>query len=66
MTGPPVGVVYLSPWLANNGYSYDLQKGYRKSKWLTSIGNGAMIRSGDRVGYQGGIYALQEYKLFKI
>lgn len=61
MTEFPVGVVYLSSWLADNGYSYDLQKGYRKNKWLTSIGNGAMIRSGDQVGYQGAIYALQKY-----
>lgn len=61
MTELPSGVVYLSKWLESNGYSYDLQKTYRKSNWLTSIGSGAMIRSGDEVGYLGAIYALQQY-----
>lgn len=61
ITDLPSGVVYLSKWLANNGYSYDLQKTYRKSNWLTSIGTGAMVRSGDDVGYLGAIYALQHY-----
>ncbi len=56
----PSGIVYLSSWLAKQGYSLDLQKRYRNSDWLTSIGTGAMIRSGDNVGYEGAIYALQE------
>lgn len=61
MTELPAGVVYLSKWLADNGYSYDLQKAYRKSNWLKSIGSGAMVRPGDSVGYLGALYALQEY-----
>lgn len=61
MTKLPAGVVYLSAWLSENGYSYDLQKSYRESNWLTSIGTGAMIRSGDEVGYLGAIYAFQQY-----
>ena len=56
----PPGIVYLSSWLVKQGYSLDLQKRYRNSDWLTSIGTGAMIRSGDEVGYGGAIYALQE------
>lgn len=56
----PPGSVVLSSWLVEKGYSLDLQKKYKKSKWLESIGNGAMIRSGDQVGYEGGIYALQQ------
>lgn len=56
----PSGIVYLSSWLVQQGYSLDLQKRYRNSGWLTSIGTGAMIRSGDKVGYEGAIYALQE------
>lgn len=55
----PSGIVYLSSWLVKQGYSLDLQKRYRNSAWLTSIGTGAMIRSGDDVGYEGAIYALQ-------
>lgn len=56
----PHGVVLLSSWMSKQGYSLDLQKRYRKSHWLDSIGTGAMIRSGDQVGYEGAIYALQK------
>jgi Transcriptional regulator, AbiEi antitoxin, Type IV TA system/Transcriptional regulator, AbiEi antitoxin N-terminal domain len=56
----PLGVVLLSSWLAKQGYSIDLQKHYRKTKWLQSIGRGAHIRADDKVGYEGAIYALQK------
>lgn len=55
----PPGTVLLSSWLADKGYSYDLQKRYRKSYWLETIGPGAMIRSGDIVGYEGAVWAMQ-------
>ena len=55
----PAKVVMLSQWLRSQGYSADLQKYYRKSGWLESIGTGALIRAGDDVDYHGGIYALQ-------
>jgi hypothetical protein len=55
----PPGAVMLSSWLKDQGYSFDLQKRYRKSGWLESVGTGAMIRAGDGVGYEGGLYALQ-------
>lgn len=56
----PSGVVLLSSWLASQGYSIDLQKHYRKAKWLQSIGKGAHIRADDKVSYEGAIYALQK------
>lgn len=56
----PPGVVLQSAWLARQGYSISLQKHYRKSHWLQSIGKGAMIRVGDEVGYEGANYALQK------
>ena len=56
----PHGAVLLSSWLVRQGYSLDLQKRYKKSGWLESIGSGAIIRSGDKVDYHGGIYALQD------
>lgn len=56
----PHGVVMLSSWLTEQGYSLDLQQRYKKSQWLQSIGSGAVIRTGDKVTYQGGLYALQE------
>ena len=59
LAGTPNGVVMLSSWLVNKGYSLDLQKRYKKNNWLESIGTGALIRFGDDVNYYGGLYALQ-------
>lgn len=56
----PQGAVMLTSWLLEQGYSADLQKYYRNSGWLKTIGKGAMIRAGDDVSYQGAVYALQE------
>lgn len=55
----PSGIVYLTSWLTQNGFSNQLINRYKKSNWFTSIGTGAMIRSGDNIGYDGAIYALQ-------
>lgn len=41
----PLGLVF-SPWLKEQGYSDQLQKRYRDSGWLTSLGRGVMYRSG--------------------
>jgi len=60
LSSQPSGVVMQSFWLVKQGYSLDLQKRYKNSKWLESIGTGAMIRAGDQVGYEGAIYALQQ------
>ena len=59
LSSHPEGVVLLSSWLKEKGYSLDLQKRYKKSGWLSSLGNGAMIRSGTEVDYLGAVYALQ-------
>lgn len=58
----PSGVVLLSSWLKEKGYSLDLQKRYRRNNWLQSIGSGANIRTADKVDYMGGLYALQSQK----
>ncbi len=55
----PTDTVILSSWLKERGYSADLQKVYRNSNWLESIGTGAMIRKGDQVSYEGAVFALQ-------
>ena len=60
LSSQPSGVVLQSNWLAAHGYSHGLQQRYRESRWLESIGQGAMIRAGDKVSYEGAIYALQE------
>lgn len=56
----PKGIVLQSAWLREQGYSLDLQKRYKKSKWLESIGSGAMKRLNDPITYEGGLYALQK------
>lgn len=56
----PTGTAILSSWLTERGYNVDLQKRYRNSNWLESIGTGAMIRKGDEVGLEGALYALQQ------
>jgi len=55
----PSGTVLLASWLVNQGYSFDLQRRYRESQWLESIGSGAMIRAGDHVDISGALYSLQ-------
>ncbi len=55
----PSGAIVLTSWLKKLGYSYSLQAKYRSSKWFESIGQGALIRKGDKVNYLGGVYALQ-------
>ncbi|TBW57716.1 hypothetical protein EZI54_06695 [Marinobacter halodurans] len=55
----PRDIVLLSAWLAEQGYSLELQKQYRKSQWFDSIGTGALVRCGDQLDYLGGVYALQ-------
>lgn len=56
----PEGTVVLASWLIKRGYSLDLQKRYRKSNWLVSVGTGAMIRKSDTISYEGALFALQK------
>ncbi len=60
LSSQPSGVVLASAWLVKQGYSLDLQKRYKTTRWFESIGRGAMIRAGDELDYLGGVYALQE------
>lgn len=51
--------VLLSSWLNAKGYSHDLQKRYRTSGWLESIGTGAFKRPSETITWEGGLYAIQ-------
>jgi hypothetical protein len=62
----PKGTVFASSWMVANGYSLDLQKQYRKSNWLETIGTGAMIRTGDNIQIEGALYTLQNQLGFHI
>lgn len=55
----PKGTVLLAKWLEMQGYSYDLQQRYLKSRWLEPVGRGAFKRTGDSVDIYGALYALQ-------
>src|SRR6218665_1882082 len=54
------GAVYLSKWLESQGISRELQKVYRKNKWLESVGAGALKRPRAWVGWQAALHAMQQ------
>lgn len=60
LSSQPAGVVYLSSWLTENGFSTQLLNRYRKSNWLYSIGTGAWMRVGEKPTYEGALHALQQ------
>ncbi len=53
------GTVELASDMHRRGISYELQKQYRKSGWLELIGTGALVRPGENVTWEGGLYSLQ-------
>ena len=57
----PRGTVALHAFLARHGVSRKLAEQYRKGGWIDSVGVGAFVRRGDKVGWQGALYALQQY-----
>lgn len=59
LNSQPAGVVYLSSWLTENGFSTQLLNRYKKSNWIYSVGPGAWMRKGDTPTYEGAMYALQ-------
>ncbi len=64
----PPGTLFFSEWLHNNGISYELQRRYRETQWLTSIGTGVMVRTGDEPTIYGALSCLnkQQDKHFHI
>lgn len=55
----PRGTVVQLGWLERHGVSQPLATRYRKSGWMEAVGRGAYARSGDPVGWEGAVYALQ-------
>ena len=53
------GTVVLASLLNEIGISRNLQKHYRNSVWLEPIGRGAFKRPGDKIEWQGALYAMQ-------
>lgn len=56
----PKGTVYMASSLEREGISGDLQKKYRASGWLESIGRGAMKRPEDTITWMGALYSIQQ------
>lgn len=56
---PPRGV-YLASWMFKNDISRELQRYYKESQWLTPIGNGAFVRTGEAPSVYGAIWSLNE------
>ncbi len=66
LSSQPAGTIMQSFWLKEQGYSLELQKRYRKSRWLEAIGTGALKRVNDKVSYEGAVYALQKQSKLSI
>jgi len=62
----PYGSVVYSSWLKESGYSFSLQQSYRRNGWLSSIGKGVMLRTGQKLMLSGAIYALQQRAGFPV
>jgi len=55
----PKGTVMTQAQLEKLGIYRQLVTKYLRYNWLERLGEGAYIRSGDKVGWEGGLYALQ-------
>lgn len=53
------GTVITLSWLKEQGVYQQLAYRYVKTKWLENIGHGAFIRSGDKVFWDGALFALE-------
>ncbi len=57
----PSGTVVVQSWLEQHcQISRQLTRKYVKGGWVEKIGPGAYVRSGDKVDWRGGVYALQQ------
>jgi len=55
----PKGVVLTASYLNSQGIDGQLLARYKKSGWLDSIAEGAYLLRGDKVDWQGALYAMQ-------
>jgi len=56
----PRGGLFLASWMYANGISRELQRHYKRSQWLTSIGTGVMSRTGETPTLFGALASLNE------
>lgn len=55
----PKGLVLTASYLDSQGVNGQLLARYKKSGWLETIGGGAYVLRGDKVDWQGALYAMQ-------
>jgi hypothetical protein len=60
LMGIPKGMALTANFLKNQGFNPQLLAKYKKGNWLNSIGDGAYLRHGDKVDWQGALAAMQE------
>lgn len=53
------GAIYLNSYLKKRGIYDQLLSQYRKSKWVKSVGSGAVARYNDKISIVSGVSALQ-------
>jgi hypothetical protein len=51
--------VALSSWLESHGVYQQLAHRYEQTEWFERVGYGGFIRAGDKVNWQGALYAIQ-------
>ncbi len=56
----PSGSLFFSSWMKDNGISYELQRKYRESAWLTPVAPGVMVRTGEKPTILGAISSLNK------
>jgi hypothetical protein len=55
----PSGTVAVLRWLEKQGVYQQLVHEYEKSAWIRRVGQGAYAKSGDKIDWSGGLFALQ-------
>ena len=62
----PSGTVALSSWLEAQGVYQQLAHRYKQTEWFERVGIGAFTRAGDKVEWQGALYAIQTHAYLPI
>ncbi|AZE57712.1 hypothetical protein C4K03_5595 [Pseudomonas synxantha] len=56
----PSGSIATQAWLHEHGVGPSLIQKYQHTGWVERVGHGAWKRSGDDLGWHGGVFALQQ------
>lgn len=62
----PATTIVTQAWLDEFGISRQLADSYCKHNWITRIADGVYVRTGEKVDWSGGLYAIQKQLGLKI